>query len=134
VAAFRGVVAKPLTQVSLADLQQYADRLAASGIAPASQARALAALKSLFAFGQKLGYFTFDVARVLKLPTLKQSLAERILTEKQALRLVREPSAGETPQQRRDRVIVLLLQPGYGCRNCVGFDGATCKSAATSAR
>src|SRR5687767_14175837 len=43
-------VSKPLHNVTLGDLQAFADALAASDLAPASRHRTLSSLKSLFAF------------------------------------------------------------------------------------
>src|SRR5882672_3758379 len=76
-------IRKPLNQISLPDLQDYADNLAAAGLAVASQQRMLAAVKSLFTFGQKIGYLQFDPGKVLKLPKAKDRLAERILSEEE---------------------------------------------------
>jgi integrase/recombinase XerD len=57
--------------------------------APASIARRMAAAKSLFSFGQRTGYLTFNVGSMLKLPKIPDHLAERILTEDQVLKLLR---------------------------------------------
>ena len=51
-------VGKPLVQITLGDLQGYFSTLAT--LAPASQARAIHATKSLFAFAKKIGYLTFN--------------------------------------------------------------------------
>src|SRR5437870_7553427 len=91
---FLAFVAVPLHQVALSDLQRFADELEASGLAPASRARKLAAVKSLLAFGHRLGYLPFDVGRPLKMPRRKDTLAERILSEADVhvlLRLERDP-------------------------------------------
>ena len=50
-------------------------------MAPTSRARMIAAVKSLLAFGHRLGYLPFDVGRAVKLPPRKDQLAERILPE-----------------------------------------------------
>ncbi|MCZ7571211.1 MAG: phage integrase N-terminal SAM-like domain-containing protein [Ardenticatenaceae bacterium] len=47
-ARFLAFVAQPLAQTTLADLQAFADSL--THLAPASQARTLSAIKSLFTF------------------------------------------------------------------------------------
>jgi site-specific recombinase XerD len=72
--------AKPLRQILLGDLQAFADHLG-DRLAPASRHRCLSGVKSLFAFAHRLGYLPFDVARPLRLPVLRDRLAERILTE-----------------------------------------------------
>ena len=54
-----------------------------------SQARMLAAVKSLFAFAHKrIGYLPFDVAGSVKLPPIKNTLANRILPEEAVQRLL----------------------------------------------
>ena len=79
VARFLAGAAKPLTTVTLADLQAFADRL--GELAPASRCRVLSAVKSLLAFGQRIGYQPFDVGRALRSPAMRSRLAERILPE-----------------------------------------------------
>jgi integrase/recombinase XerD len=101
---FLAFVRKPLHQVTLADVQGFADSLL--GLAPASQARTLSAVKSLLAFGHRVGYLTFDVGRPLRLPRQKNRLAERILLEADVHRLLAlEP-------RRRNRVLLRLLYAG----------------------
>ena len=48
--------------------------------AQATKARAVAAVKSLFAFAHRIGYLRFDVTAPIRLPSSKRAL-ERILTE-----------------------------------------------------
>ncbi len=76
---FRVGAGKPLGQVTLSDLQQFAGSL--NGLAPASRYRTLSAIKSLLAFGHQIGYLPFDVGRALRLPAVRNRLAERILPE-----------------------------------------------------
>ncbi len=57
-------------------------------LAPASQARILAAVKSLLSFAHRLGYVPFDVGKALKLPPRKATLAERILPEADVQRML----------------------------------------------
>jgi site-specific recombinase XerD len=98
---FRLGAGKPLAQITLADLQQFADSL--SGLAPASRYRTLSAVKSLLAFGHRIGYLPFDVGRVLRLPATRNRLAERILTEPDLHRIL---SLEANP---RNRAILTLL-------------------------
>ncbi|MFT3785519.1 MAG: tyrosine-type recombinase/integrase [Tepidisphaeraceae bacterium] len=81
-------VGKALAATTLRDLQAFADDLEQIGLAPASRHRTLSAVKSLFGFGSKLGYFAFDVGRALRLPTPDSRLAERILDEGQVERML----------------------------------------------
>jgi integrase/recombinase XerD len=50
-------------------------------LAPASRYRILSAVKSLLAFGHRIGYLPFDVGRALRLAAVRSRLAERILPE-----------------------------------------------------
>jgi len=96
-------VAHPLQAVTLGELQGFADGLSADGLGPSSRVRTLAAVKSLFAFGHRLGYLPFDVGRALKLPPRREGLAARILEETDVQRLL----ALET--HPRNRVLLRLL-------------------------
>lgn len=98
---FCAFVARPLPDVRLGDVQAYADTL--MHLAPATQARILSAVKSLLAFGHRLGYLPYDVGRPVRLPTSKMTLAERILAEPDLHRLL----ALET--NPRNRVLLKLL-------------------------
>src|SRR5690242_2574221 len=92
---------RPLPQVTLADLQRFADTL--KNLAPASRYRTLSAVKSLLAFGHRIGYLPLDVGRALRLPGIRDRLAERILPETSLHRiLVLESNA-------RNRTILTLL-------------------------
>ena len=85
---FLEAVEKPLHRITLGDIQQYAGQLAGSGLEPSSVYRSMSAVKSLFAFGHRLGYLPFDVARPLRLPALREKLAERILEETDVLSMI----------------------------------------------
>ena len=81
-------VRRPFQHVTLADVQEYADTLTNSNLKPASAHRMLSAVKSLYAFGCRLGYFPFDIARPLRLPGFRDGLADRILDEGQVQRML----------------------------------------------
>lgn len=81
-------VEKPLHRITLGDLQQYTRLLVESGLQPTSIYRTMSAVKSLIAFGHRLGYLPFDVARPLRLPMLREKLSERILEETEVLRMI----------------------------------------------
>lgn len=85
---FLAVVDKPLQRITLGNLQQYAEQLGTTGLEPSSVYRSLSAVKSLFAFGHRLGYLQFDVAAPLRLPALREKLAERILEETDVLKMI----------------------------------------------
>src|SRR6266542_2373168 len=71
---FLPFVARPLTAVTLGDVLAFADSL--EGLAPSSRARTLAAIKSLFSFGQRTGYLPLNVGAAVTLPARKHTLTE----------------------------------------------------------
>jgi site-specific recombinase XerD len=102
-ARFFRCVTKPLRDISLGDVQGFADSLDPDVLRPTSRHRILSAVKSLFAFGHRLGYLPFDVARPLRLATLRDELSERILTEVQVKRIL------ALERHPRNRAILHLL-------------------------
>jgi integrase/recombinase XerD len=108
VGQFRAVIAKPLRLVTLEDLQQYGNHLI--GKAPATQARAVNTLKSLFRFAHECGYLPFNPAVPLKAPKVKDTLAERILDELDVLRLI------DAVRSHPRNHLMLYLTYASGCR------------------
>jgi len=98
---FRARAGKPLASVTLADLQDFAGGL--TELEPSSRYRTLSALKSLLAFGHRIGYLAFDVGRVLRLPMVRNRLAERILPEADLHRILNLES------NPRNRAMLTLL-------------------------
>jgi integrase/recombinase XerD len=68
-----------LAQVRLEDVQGFADEL--DELATSSQARRLAAVKSLLSFANKIGYIPFNAGAPVELPKPENKLSERILSE-----------------------------------------------------
>ncbi|WP_419545390.1 tyrosine-type recombinase/integrase [Methylobacterium oryzae] len=100
----RAFVDKPLALIRVGDLQAYLASL--EGKAPATRANATAALKSLFSFAQELGYVGHNVGKAVKAPPVKNVLAERILSEPDAQRMVLlEPGL-------RNRALLTVLYGG----------------------
>ena len=93
----------PLRNITLGQLQAYADSLYSKDLSPASIKRKLASVKSLFTFGHKLGYFVFDVGKPLKIPACKDKLAERILSEEEVQAII------NSVKNKRDRLIIKTL-------------------------
>jgi site-specific recombinase XerD len=87
-ARFLAFVDKPLSWVTLTDLQAWGEHLGQGSLKPASQNRALTAVKSLLAFAQETGYVPFNVGTAVKLRPHRDSLAQRILEESQVARLI----------------------------------------------
>src|SRR5712691_10603131 len=94
---------KPLSRITLAELQNFAQALTASGLAPISRVRTLAAVKSLFGFCVRTRYLAVNPAAELALPAYENRLAERILAEEDVQRML----AAET--EPRDRILLRLL-------------------------
>jgi integrase/recombinase XerD len=97
---------KPLRAITLDDLLSYAEWLHDNGYTKASQALKLSAVKSLLAFGQETGYLRLNVGAACKTPTPENKLAERILSEEDALRVL------HAPKSQRDKAILRLLYSG----------------------
>jgi len=101
VARLRARTGKRLVALTLADLQSFADSVLE--LSPASQYRALSAVKSLLAFGHRIGYLPFDVGSALRLPAVRGRLAERILPEAMVHRMF------SLEENERNRAILTLL-------------------------
>jgi integrase/recombinase XerD len=96
---------KPLHEVTLGDVQTYATSLAR--LAPASQARRLASVKSLIKFACRIGYLRFDVALPLRLPAVNDALSERILDEGDVIKMI-----ALEPNKRSHALLRLLYVAG----------------------
>jgi len=99
-------VQKPLAEITLGDLQRFADSL--SALSANTQKRTLSTVKSLFSFAHKLGYIRFNVGAALKAPAAKHTLAERILTESEVHAMI-----ALTPR-KRDQLLLRILYASAG--------------------
>lgn len=106
----------PLCAVTLGDVQAYAEELEAGGLAPGSQVRALAALKSLLTFAHRIGYLPVNVGAAEKLPRLKFTLAERIAPRETIAAVI----AGE-PAPRNRALLGLLYFGGLRVSEASGL-------------
>lgn len=86
ISRWRRYVKKPLQSVTLGDVQEFAESI--SEMKSSSVARALAAIKSLMSFAHEIGYVPFNVGTALRLPTVRNRRAERILTEEQVMTML----------------------------------------------
>lgn len=100
---FLAHVGKPLGAVRMGDLQDY---VASRPGSSATVALVAAALKSLFAFAQEVGFLRFNIGAAVKVPPIKNTLAERIMSEADALLMIRQEPV------LRNRVLLTVLYGG----------------------
>jgi integrase/recombinase XerD len=100
---FKKVVEKPFQQVTLGDLQGFADNLIQSNLSDVSVKRTLSSVKSLYSFGHRIGYLRFDVGAPLKIPSCRESLAERILSQEEVQQII------ASVENKRNRLIIKTL-------------------------
>lgn len=100
---FLDFVRLPLTNVTLADLQAYARTLEKQGLSSTSQESILRVVQSLLSFGVKVGALRANVGVALVVPTPKDTLNERILSESDVHLMIR------LTKKKRDRVILKTL-------------------------
>ena len=100
---FLAFVQKRLALVTLTDFQAWAQHLGQGSLKPASQNRALTAVKSLLSFAQETGYLPFNVGTAVQLRPNRDALAQRILEEGEVASILNAAPAG------RDRLILKLL-------------------------
>jgi integrase/recombinase XerD len=94
---------KPLKTVTLQDLQDLTDYLTEKNYAQATTKRILCAVKSLFSFGHRIGYLPFDTGKPLRIPTPKETISERILSEGEVYLMI---DAAKNP---RDKLLLKVL-------------------------
>ncbi len=78
----------PLSQIKLQHFWDWADHLEVRGLAASTRSRKLAAIKSLFSFGHRIGYLAFNVGAAVSTPKVPDRLAERILSEPDVQRIL----------------------------------------------
>ena len=96
---------KPLSAVTLSDLYDFGSFISVL-MAPSSQGRVLATIKSLLSFANRVGYLPFNVGAAVELPKVKDTLSERILTEAEAHKIM------NAPKNPRDRALLAVLYAG----------------------
>jgi integrase/recombinase XerD len=93
---------RTLPETGALDLERFADALAGSGLAPISQGRTLAAVRSFFRFAERIGYCR-NAAAGLELPRTEPVLSERIIPQEDVRRMIAlEPD-------ERNRVLLSVL-------------------------
>jgi hypothetical protein len=93
---------KTLAETDPLDLERFAEMLTGSGLAPISQGRTLAAVRSFFRFAERIG-FCRNVAAGLELPRSEPALSERIIPQEDVRRMIALEPDG------RNRVLLAVL-------------------------
>jgi integrase/recombinase XerD len=104
---------RPLASVTTEELERWVAELRAAGLSPATIARRIASLRSLFRHLILIGTVSENPAAELELPRRIRKLP-RTLSPGEAERLI-DAAAGTTPRALRDRALVELLY-GAGLR------------------
>jgi site-specific recombinase XerD len=93
---------RKLAETSALDLERFAGALAETGLAPISQGRTLAAVRSFFRFAERIGYCG-NSASGLDLPRTDAPLSERIIPQEDVRRMIALEPEG------RNRVLLSVL-------------------------
>ncbi|MBD1806301.1 tyrosine-type recombinase/integrase [Microcoleus sp. FACHB-SPT15] len=103
------IESKPLIQVKMEDVAAFSEAMVCQGYTISSIRRRLYAVKSLLSFGQKVGYLLVNVGKPVDLPKDRETLAERILSESEVLKLI-----ALEPKERNRLMLRFLYETG--CR------------------
>jgi integrase/recombinase XerD len=108
---------KTLKEIILKDLQSFSDHIDQHNLTDGSKRRILSSIKSLISFAHRLGYLTFDISRPLILPTPKDTLAERILSQDEVHRIIH---AENHPRNRLilETLFILGIRNSELCSGC----------------
>jgi len=92
---------KHLSEITLPDLVDYLNNL--EHLAKATQARKLAAIKSLLSFAYRSGFTVVNVGAAMESVRVPNELANRILTETEVFRMI------EYTEKPRDKALIRFL-------------------------
>lgn len=92
-----------LREVTVDDMVAYKEHLAESDYATSSQARMLSSVRSLLSYAQRTGYTAVNVGAAISVPSVEETLGERILSEDEVQAMIHRTD------KDRDRVILRLL-------------------------
>ena len=98
----------PLQSITLEDAFAFRGHLAELYPSANSQKLKLNTIKSLFSFATAVGYLRLNVFAAVKAPSVKNTLAERILSESEVLTMIALTS------KERDKVLLRLLYASAG--------------------
>lgn len=106
---------KPISQITLQDLQDFADTLA--GQKPRTRERKLCTLKSLTGFCHKTGFIPFDVGAALRLPKIADDLASKLLSPADIAKMI-----DAEPKLRNKVLMETLFSTGIRASEAAGLD------------
>ncbi|AFZ15569.1 integrase family protein (plasmid) [Crinalium epipsammum PCC 9333] len=86
--SFLNFVSQSIVSVTLTDIQNWDNQMIELHLASATRARRLSAVKSLLSFGCKIGVLQVNVGLPVSTPAIKDTIAERILTEAEWLQII----------------------------------------------
>jgi integrase/recombinase XerD len=102
VGQFLGFVDRPLQDVTLKEIQEFATELERRQLKPTSQTRKINAVKSLFTFATEQQHLSINVAAGMKPPQHSPNLAGRILTREEVNKII------DSAKSERDRLFLLV--------------------------
>jgi site-specific recombinase XerD len=104
----------PLRAATVGHVQAFGESMA--GSSSATRARKLSSVKSLLSYAHRLGYVAFNVGAPVRLPPIKATLAERIVSEADVQRLL-----ALEPDRRNRALLTLLYVAGLRVSEAVGL-------------
>ena len=99
--SFFASAGKSIREVTLIDLQAW--QLTLSSKSASSQKTAIAAIKSLFTFARELGILQSNLGKLVQVPKVKDTLAEKILLPEQVEKMI------SMEKSKRNRILLKLL-------------------------
>lgn len=102
-------------------LRRFAAGLHAAGYAPATVARKLASLRSLYAFGQREGWVRANPAKPLRSPRRARKLP-KFLTGEEIARLLAAPQTAAAGGLRDRAILELMYSAGVRVQELVNLD------------
>ena len=100
---FLSFVGKPLNAIMLEDVVMWTESFSLRGYSDNTIRNKLAAIRSLFSFGVKVGYLRINPVAIVKPPKPRDAMVERIISQTQIKQLI---SAAD---KLRDRLILKVL-------------------------
>lgn len=107
---FLKFINKPLPHLTIEDLHAYSDNIKLHYPNAGTRKNHITYIKSLLRFGYKLGYLSSNLGEFLKIPKVKNDLAERIVSQEQIMQMI---ALEDNP---RNQLIIKLLY-ATGIRN-----------------